>query len=198
VLVSILLRAYGPEFLNWDPCTIEMEIHRDFGVRVPRVQFAQVMALSGILTSDRFYQDVAVFDQCVNAMTCADEDEEHDVPAVDDVLWTVTEAGLADPDNAGQFSDAIRRYCGVVLGDEGFVRAPSGLSFAELHQTPVGSSDDADMYAAAYQARDSQVQDTEAWVAQRIRQMLEDLREVGINIEPDQLRSALQGSEPAA
>lgn len=195
-LVFALIRAYGPEFLNWDPCTLEMEIQHDFNVRVPRVQMAQILALSGILTSDRFYQDVQTFDQVVNALSCADGEEEQDIPAVEDVLWAVTEAGLSDPDHVGQFSDGIRRYCGVVLADEGFVRAPMGMSFAIMAQHPVASSDDPSGYSDAYTARDSQVKEVEQWLSQQINKLLHDISELGVSIEPAQLRQALQESEP--
>lgn len=192
VLVSALIRLYGAEALNWSPETIELQLKEDLSVEMPAPQWDQMQALIAVLTSDLFYQDVEVFDRTVSALVLSPTHGEHEIPAVEDVVWTVTETSLADPGHAGKFSLNIALYCGVVLQDEGFMKPPSVLGFAKLSGQIAGNGNNVDEYQAAYQARDAELDEVNQWVGRRVAMMIDHLAELGIHVDHQALSLELQ------
>ncbi len=192
VLLGILLRKHGVECLGWDPVTIEAEVKQQYGVDMPHTVYDQLMALINALTGDSVYRLVDVFDRTVNALTRCGAENEADIPSAEEVAWTVFELMANDPDPYDQgekgdfpFSHDIRLYCGVVLEDEGIRHPPSTLSFATMPQRKKSSlSDSPQEFQEAYQSQGKEGESVDEFVRKHFSEMLDHLKEVGIEPAP--------------
>ncbi len=192
VLVGILLKVYGQEFLSWDPATIESQIKDDFGAVMPEVVYDQLMALINTMTTDTVYMSLPVFDQTINAFCRTGLHGDHDAPSPHEVAWTVFEVQINDPDpyglgqkSASPWSHDIATYVGVVLADAGLKRKPDCLSFATMPTwIPQGLNDDPQMFGAAFQSEQDLTAEVDRFVEGQVSALLDHLAEVGIEPAP--------------
>jgi hypothetical protein len=72
-----LTRAFGSEWLDWEPETILMEIRRQYGVTPIESVKDKIFALQTFLTTDLFWDDFLIFEKIVLAFN--DRDVDHDL-----------------------------------------------------------------------------------------------------------------------
>ncbi len=187
-LLSLLLRTYGLQVMEWEGETIQLEVKDDFHLEMPRKVYDQLMALLTALTTDEVYKDVAVFDEICSALNGRGLGVERDVPPVTDVAWAVTEIRINDPDPATRspeqpWSRNIARYCRVVLDDEGMPIAPKALEFAHSRAVPAEGTDNPDYYAAAWGSAQARADEIDTIMAERTRLLIEQLMTVGVQFK---------------
>lgn len=196
VLLGILMQVYGAECLNWDPLTIQAQIAEDFGVHMPDIVNDQLMALVAAMTSDTVYTSVHAFDQTVNSFCRVGVDDDQDMPAPEEVAWTVFELTMNDPDpynttSEWPFSPDIARYCGVVLADAGIKRIPTTLEFATMPAwMPKNLGDHPQEFAEAYQSAEEQSAGIDQFVQKHFQVLLSHLAEIGVQPAPVALEQA--------
>ncbi len=192
VLLAILLKSYGAEVLDWDPLTVESQVADDFGTHMPQIVYDQLMALMTAMNTDVVYRSVEVFDQTVNAFCRVGRDADQDIPASEEVAWTVFELTANDPDPYNQgpdgempFGPDIALYCGVVLADDGIKRPPKTLAFASLPSwAPKELSNDPVAFAGAFQSQQASAEDIDRIVEKNFRQLVSHLQEIGVEPAP--------------
>ena len=119
------------EFLNWEPETVGLEIKDRYGINITENNMDKIQALSLVLTSSMFYNDVDTFIHVCNSLGGEGADFETFDPAeIDEIAWTLTEVLLNDPpekDSPIPFSSEIREYIKLQATHEGFMRLPAML-----------------------------------------------------------------------
>lgn len=145
VLMAILLRKYGPEFLEWLPESVFMQVVDDFRVELDLVTKSRIAVGMNLLTSDDFYARPSWFVQACEVLTGGLLDPSQFTPAdAFDCLWGVTEAvALAPPEiSLGEaFHPEISAYIALAFSEEGFQRLPESLSFATTFMPSVSRED---------------------------------------------------------
>lgn len=133
-----------PDWKDWHPLTLQLEIKERLGVQLPSANFSRLMAAICVLTTDYFFKSLPRFIQLANILAGDDiAPGVYDPADAVECAWAVTEALLLSPpdeDDHNPFADDIRRYIGAVLRDEGFTSAPDVLGIA-LDGPPAGQSD---------------------------------------------------------
>jgi hypothetical protein len=190
VLVAILLRMYGPEVLNWDGATIQLQVKDDLHVEMPRRVYDQIMGLLSVLNTDAVYKDADVFDVAVAALSRQGLVFDNRSPTVQDVAWAVAEISMNDPDPVTRdpeqpWGQQIQRYARAVLDDEGMDIAPSVLSFVPDKTPTVSSGEDAADYTGTWGVRQAQADEIDQAIEDRFRVLLQHLQLVGVTVEGD-------------
>lgn len=185
-LLGIVLKAYGPEALNWDGLTIQLQIKEDFEIDLPRRVHDKIMALILCMTSNRVFIEVPVFDEMISALAGQGVGYEQDVPPVEDVAWACTEILLNDPEPTGRppmpWSSDIRKYVRVVLDDEGMPIAPEALSFAKDTTVKTEENVTGADYAATWEIQASRAREVDEWIEARVVLLLDQLQSLGIDV----------------
>jgi hypothetical protein len=186
VLVSLLLRSYGTEALNWEGETIQMQIKQDYDVEMPRRVYDQLMGMITALTTDLVYTDVEVFDEVCNALCRRGVGSYRDIPPAIDVAWAVTEIEMADPAPVSRlqdrWADPIKRYIRVVLNDEGISFAPQTLSFVKDIPPNTKETSDPALFAASWMSKQESSNEIDNRVEEITQVMLGQLRDIGIQV----------------
>lgn len=140
---------FDPACLTWEPATVRHEATLAAGDSLPEANFARLMAALAILGTDRFWNEPRAFnDVCLVLSGHVPGGGGFEAADLADLAWGTTEALLlAAPDDADPFSTAVRRYMGLALDQEGFVRGPDVLGLAIRPEPRV-----ADLTADAAQA----------------------------------------------
>lgn len=185
VLVSILLKSYGTDALNWDGATLQMQIKDDFGVEMPRRVYDQMLAMLTTLTTDLVYTDVEIFDEVCNALCRKGLGSYRKVPPALDVAWAVTEIEMADPEPIGRnpkdrWDDSIKRYVRVVLNDEGISFAPKTLDFVKSLAPNTHETQDPAIFASSWLSKQEASDEIDAQVEELTQKMLKQMREAGL------------------
>jgi hypothetical protein len=188
VLLSCLLKTYGLDVLKWDGLTIQLQVKDDFGVEMPRLVYDKLMALISAITTTHIYEDVPLFDETVSALCGRGFGEEEDIPAVEDVAWTIAELQLNDPEPVGRHKDVpyghdIRKYVEVVLADEGFSIAPRILGFAKTSNVKAEGTGDTEMFAAAWGEKQAKADEIDKWVEDKVVILVQQLQTLGISLQ---------------
>jgi len=194
ILVSILLKAYGVDALNWENDTIQLTVKEDFGVEMPRKVFDKMMALLTVLNTDIAYREVSVFDHVVHSLCGQGAGIEHGVPPVLDIAWAVTEIEIADPAPVGidpkrRWSDNIKAYVRVALDDEGMAIAPKTLNFVKDKPAPT-TDPDALTVASSWQGKQDQADEIDKHVEELVNVMVAQLATIGIALPNPQEKRA--------
>jgi len=196
ILVSILLKAYGVDVLEWENNTIELTVKEDFGVDMPRKVFDKMMALLTVLNTDIAYREVSVFDHVVHALCGQGAGIEHGPPPVLDIAWAVTEIEIADPAPVGidpkrRWSDNIKAYVRVALDDEGMAIAPKTLNFVKDKPAPTTDSD-ALTVASSWQGKQDMADEVDGHVEELVNVMVAQLATIGIALpKPNEKRATV-------
>lgn len=188
VLVAIMVKLYGPEVLEWDGLTYQLEIKELFEAEMPRTVYDKMMALVTALATDAVYKNVEIFDETVNALNGHGVGVDQDIPSAAEVGWAVTELRLNDPDPATRSPEQpwgrdIQKYVSVVLRDEGLNIPPRALDFAETKILESEGTDDPTQYAAAWRSNQSRADEIDQWIEGLVVTLLEQLMGLGINLE---------------
>ena len=159
-LAAVLTDVYGDEWFEYDPETLLMEIHDDFGVAVPQEVFDRIMVAKLLHTTNDFVRNVNAFTHFCNILSGDIYDPDMWDPAdSNDIAWGLTEAFILVPENlqalqAGEvFSEEIITYIGATLDAEGLLTPPDSVRLAvveddKLTEVQGQFSDDPDMFAA--------------------------------------------------
>lgn len=188
VLVSALLRMYGPEVLNWDGATIQLQLKDDLGVEMTRRVYDQIMGLLAILNTDAVYKDANVFDVAVSALGRQGLVFDNKPPSVQDVAWAIAEISINDPnpvtrDPKAPWGTQIQRYIRAVLDDEGMNIAPAILSFVPDKTPGKNTNDPASDYAGEWGVRQAEADEIDEMVEARFRALLQHLESIGVKVE---------------
>ena len=137
-LLVIMFDTFGPEFLNWETETLEMEIKETFGALPNDDTLDRLYAAVSMLTTNLFFISLEGFNTSCLTLNFKRIYSDTFIPAdLGDIMWGITEAKLilgadADKDKSNEFSRDIRLYVGKVLEDAGILDPPTLLDFAEL------------------------------------------------------------------
>lgn len=195
VLLAILFKLFGPEVLDWDGLTIQLEIKDRFGVDVPRRVYDKLMALITALSTDRVYKEVPLFDEFVSAINGEGMGIEQDIPAVDDVAWAVAELSMNDPDPVTRdpknpWSKDVQKYVRVVLDDEGMSIAPKVLDFAPSKVRQLEGMDAPEVYAGSWGSSQDRADEVDRWVDNMAMTLIRQLMDLGIELQPTEAPAA--------
>jgi len=190
VLLSIVLKLYGAEALNWDGLTIQLQLKDDLEVELPRRIYDQIMGLLSILNTDAVYKDANVFDIAVSSLNRQGLVFDNSSPSVSDVAWAVAEIQLNDPDPVTRDPKApwgtqIQRYIRSVLDEEGIKIPPSVLDFVPSRTPAQAPGDEAADYADTWGVAQAGADEVDQVVEDRFRQLLAHLQAVGIEVSGD-------------
>lgn len=131
----LLVDAWGIEFVDWDPATVEMELGTTFGIEPTPELLDRVSAAASLFNSNLFFLSLETFSSVCNALNFGVVSSEVFLPAdLDDVLWGVSESRvlLGEIANETEFSHNVARYVGQLLAQEGIEEPPAILDFAEM------------------------------------------------------------------
>lgn len=188
-LLCLFLDEFGTEGLTWEPETIEMEVHSEFGVDLPAASFDRLMTAISILTSNSFFVSPPDFTRaCVSLSGHAFNPESFILPDCADLAWGITEGLLISPPDDKQeapFSREIIAYVGACLDDEGIITAPDvlriGLRDRDVaDQVRYNFSDDPEMFSAVQGMEADKTDAINQLVQGRLRGLLTQLRELPV------------------
>jgi hypothetical protein len=133
--VILLVDAWGVEFLDWDPATVEMELGTTFGIAPTPEILDRINAAVSLFNSNLFFLSLETFSAVCSALNFGVVSSEVFLPAdLDDVLWGVSESRvlLGEMATETDFSHNVARYVGQLLAQEGIDEPPAILAFAEV------------------------------------------------------------------
>jgi len=180
-IMLLMVDKFGTDFIEWDPTTVNLEIKDAFGFEPRTALLDRVQAGASLFTSNLFQVSLETFSAVCNAMNFGAVTSEVFLPAdLDDVLWGVTEAKLLmGSDFDSDFSSNIQNYVGVLLGQAGFNKAPSILSFASVKDIPDDVPDtlsDPILERAVYEKDQTDKAEIEQWNSAKIADLLSQIR----------------------
>ncbi len=131
VLSFILLDKYGPEWLIWEPETLELFIDKDFHGGVSHINFAKVQAMKTLHLVDTFWQRWEVFLWCTMALNGVPPDFEiMQVPTVAQCLVAIDIANRVR-DDVG-WTEEVKAYLQTVFHHDGIFCPQAPADFIEL------------------------------------------------------------------
>lgn len=156
-LFAVCYLEYGPEFLDWDPQLLRLELLEDFGVELSDGQSDKLQAAVIIVSTDQFENDWHSFNNCIHALN--GEPFEHDVfyPIdAEQIASAMPEVEMLRNNFLGEgfvFSDEVNCYVGFVLSEYGLFNAPPEFSTALM--PPLPGAHESSSQAEKYQALSS-------------------------------------------
>lgn len=135
-LLIIMFDTFGPEFLYWEPETLELELVETFGDTPSQDTMDRLAAAMAALTSNLFFISLEGFNTTCVSLNFKRMAGDMFIPAsIEDVVWGITEVRLiigTEEDKDNEFSRDIRLYVGKLLEDVGILDPPEMLRFAQL------------------------------------------------------------------
>lgn len=134
-VVLALVAKYGIDVVEYEPETIRECLKSEYS-QTPEAVVSRVIAALGLFTSNRYWQDPAIFSIVSRSLNRATRPFAG--PAtVEDMVWGVTEANFLRFDGESEapedkFNAAVSLYVSQSLKSEGLTKAPAELSFAQL------------------------------------------------------------------
>ena len=158
VMHAICLRSFGTDMYEWEPESLAMEIHDEFGCEASEEAMCRLNALISALVSDSWRRDWIAFAAVCSGLNTEDGSIDIDgfIPGAC-LAWGVTEVLLNDSNDGarpGGFAPEVARYAGTILCEEGIIKPPAVLAWADMPQIYHGSQSGADLGQA--DALDSQ------------------------------------------
>ena len=131
-----LLQKYGPEWLEWEPETVQLCVGQDFGA-MSDLNFSKAMAMKALHLVDSFWERWEVFNWCLHPINGLFPDfDVMQVPTVAQVMVAVDVANRVREDVA--FSEEVRLYIGAVHRHDGlFVAQPPVDAVAIINTSEV-------------------------------------------------------------
>lgn len=130
VLLSITLKKYGSESLEYDPELLRIQIEKDYDIKLPDLNMDKLQAAMLVMTTDAFYEDWRAFETCCHLFHNELVDAEVVNPLdAEDIAVGLAEATLikscvVDDDSELKFGDEVRAYAGHVFYDYGLSTPP--------------------------------------------------------------------------
>lgn len=171
------------DVLDWDPETVSQELHDEFKVAIPRINFHKIMACKELVRTDHFYKHLPSFISLCNVLSGTTlNTEEFDPADSEECAWGITEALLLCPpediDNA--FSDDIVDYVSKVLSSEGYLTAPDILKVGnlkdEVERVATEWSDDPAIHATIWSNNTDKANNIKKLIQGRLGQMVSELK----------------------
>lgn len=127
-----LLRKYGPEWMQWEPETLEMRIIRDFKSSLSEINFDKLQAVKCLHLVDLFWDAWTVFTPCAQALSGVPSDfRVIQGLTVPQLLIAVDTAARIRSDMT--YSEELKAFMGVCHIHDGMVCPIAPLdSFLEL------------------------------------------------------------------
>jgi len=184
VLLIAASDLLGPEWLNWDPMTIRMEMQEELGSPLKEPSFNKLLAARELVTTDGFYTNLPDFIRLCNALYNGSVSPHAFDPAdAGEIAWAITESLLIwppDPNEEEPFTDQILEYIGKTLDEEGIMTPPDVLRLGILNEqtwekVQATYSDDPSMFNAIYDKEREKTDEINAVVKARLRRLLETL-----------------------
>jgi hypothetical protein len=180
--------AFGSEFIEWDPLTLNLEIKNKYGFEPSENLLDMVQAGTSLYTSDLFFKSLETFAPVCNALNFGTVTSELFLPPdLDDVLWGCTEAKiiLGETYEEDGFSHNIARFVGALLDDQGNYSPPRILKFAEYPDERDALSHDAFIgdevgYGAWQNAQEEEKDMLEKWNMRKIRALMVQMKQLPI------------------
>ena len=181
-LLTVIIDAYGTEFLTWSPETIRMESEDDYSFKWPPINFDRLMAGATLLKTDVFYKSLPDFIELCNILSgSAASPDLFDPADVAECAWGITEALLlSPPEDEEPFTEEIRAYIGKMLDMEGIIVAPDILQIAirdKDHKSIVHNdySDDPEMYAGIWALEKEKTEEINTLVRERLQALIDQI-----------------------
>ena len=126
-LLIVVSDILGPEWLQYDPETVQLEIEESLNTQIRPSNFNKLMAAAQIVQGDDFYTDLPTFIDLCNALYNGTFNPGSFDPAdAIEMACGITDAMLLWPpeDLENPFSDAIVQYAAATIKDEGINTPP--------------------------------------------------------------------------
>ncbi len=127
-LHKICLKLFNPEYINWEPEALEIELTERFGKEIPNINFDKLHGVCTLVSTDLYYTYWESFEVISNVFNCNDPMFNTLTPMNGEQLcWSIVEARLNDLEQfteKGMFSDEVEAYIQVTLRNNGLVRYP--------------------------------------------------------------------------
>lgn len=181
VLLTMFLDQNGTEAVSWDPGTIALEIHSDFGVQPPPVNLDKVLAGVTLLGTDSYYNSATDFAQITLALVGRPRAF---LPDVLDCAWGMTEAMLIappDPEEENPFDPEIVVLLSHILQQEGILNPPDVLRIGVrdpglAERARYGYSDDPDLFQMITDFEHTKTQEINDTIHERMTGLLNQLK----------------------
>lgn len=200
-LITALGAFYGPEFLEWTPESIAMQVREDLGVDLASGQADKIAAGIAVLTTDDFYWNLPKFIHLANVFSSEGVAPDVFDPAdAAECAWAITEAYLlSPPDQDEPFSDEIRAYLTEVLKREGFIKPPDVLRLAlnadYSQQVSYDFTDDPEMFQAIYEVHDGRTAEIEQMIKENLHEMFTQIASLNVGVgSAEELVQRLRGN----
>ena len=135
-ILALLADRFGTEFFEWDPLTVDMELQVEAGIQPSPALLDKIQAGVSLFSTNLFFVSLETFGITCNTLNFGVTSSNIMVPAdLDDVLWGVTEASiLLGPEmySKDEFSHNVAKYVGMLLSQDGIIKPPRMLDFAEI------------------------------------------------------------------
>lgn len=119
VVHAIVRDKYGDEAYGWDPLTVAMELKADFAVDPCPEVLDRWNAMQLVMCGDAFFRRIDAFLAVCNALSSGEPFfGAFDPVTVEEAAWGVAEVGMNR--DMLPFSPTIKRYCRVVLENDGY------------------------------------------------------------------------------
>jgi hypothetical protein len=180
--------AFGSEFIEWDPLTLNLEIKNKYGFEPSENLLDMLQAGCSLYTSDLFFKSLETFAPVCNALNFGTVTSELFLPPdLDDVLWGCTEAKiiLGETYDDQDFSHNIGRFTGALLDDQGIYQPPRILKFAEYPDEREAMAHDAFLgdevgYGAWQENQKEENRMLEEWNMRKLRALLVQIKQLPI------------------
>jgi len=180
--------AFGSEFIEWDPITLELEIKTQYGFSPSENLLDMIQAGCSLYTSDLFFKSLETFAPLCNALNFGTVTSELFLPPdLDDILWGCSEAKiiLGNTYDENDFSHNIARFTGALLDEQGDYTPPRILKFAEYPEDRDKTSHDAfegdTVGYGAWQDTQNEERDMlEEWNKRKIRALMVQIKQLPI------------------
>jgi hypothetical protein len=119
VLLIVAIDIYGPEILDWEPLTIQLELEEFLGEPFESPNFSKLLAAMSILKSYRFYHspvDFIVICEILNGSIISPSYMVE--PDITDVAWGVFEAFFIDFPEEEDLAKGLRNYLQTIYSDQ--------------------------------------------------------------------------------
>lgn len=129
VYQELLTKQFGGAWLEWEPETLWVEIDREFGAQCSDTVKSKILALRVFKLTDKFFEDVHVFEN-----TClAVNDLPYDIDLLEPVAVEELEYALRVllPIKKRSFGREVQGYVQACCRRDGLIKYPPMLAFAE-------------------------------------------------------------------
>jgi len=182
----LLTDAFGSEFIEWDPLTLNLELKNRYGFEPSENLLDMIQAGAALYTSNLFFISLETFAPTCNALNFGTVTSELFLPPdLDDVLWGCSEAKiiLGDLYETDGFSHNISRFVGALLDEDGIYKPPGILKFAEYpdehdqlsHDAFEG---DATGYGAWQDTQNEERDMMEKWNQRKLRALIVQMKQL--------------------